>query len=398
MASLVLNQARQFPRVRELRLLVRYPIFGPGFTQIPPGWQDGLYYDEPEDLRDLVPERNPAIIHAVLMDLTVDFPFKTEADRQNFIGLLLTPLVAPALDGNRPMHLLNAPLERTGKTKLVNEVLGGVIIGQDEIPCVQITTSEDERDRRILGMLLSDQIIVHLDNLPSFIDSQTLSSILTSSSYSSRVIRTSTMINLPNNLIVIGTGNNVYASGEVAKRIVPILLEPKDAHPEKRTDFKHPDLRAYVREHRRQVMACLIGAVENWVDSGKPLHRNRLGGFENWAGTVGGILHVNGFDDWRANEERWRQQADPRGAELLSFVEAWFAKYGLEAVEPQKLRELALRNGLFPHILSKGKAEAAGVAFGHMLSSHVDTPIGSSRIRRTGASNHSKYHLEEIKG
>jgi hypothetical protein len=395
-AGLAVAHAQNAPGVRDLHLMVAYPIYGPGFVRLQPGWRDGLYYDEPEDLRDLVPETDCEVIHNVLHDLVVDFPFKTPADRENFFGLLLTPIVAPAIDGNRPMHLLNAPLERTGKSKLVNEVFGGIVTGRDT-PSMQITEREEEREKRILAMLLQGETLMHLDNLPAFVDSPALASLLTTKWFIGRVLGHSRNASLLNNLTLVGTGNNVQASGEIAKRIVPIMIEPTSANPEARTDFQHPDIRAYVRERRRIVLECLLGLVENWLAAGKPLHADRLGGFEFWSETIGGILQVNGLRKWRTNEKDWRQAADPRGSEIEAFLRAWHENFNISPVEPRALRDMAKRCDFFSHLFAKGNDAAASVAFGRMLNRHVDMPAADWYIRRLGTTNHAKYHLEEIK-
>ena len=78
--------------MRDLQLLVHYPVYGSGFQRVRPGWHDGIFYDEPEELRGLEPETDIQQIQDELHELLVDFPFKDEASRQNFIGLMLTPL------------------------------------------------------------------------------------------------------------------------------------------------------------------------------------------------------------------------------------------------------------------------------------------------------------------
>jgi hypothetical protein len=395
-AGLIMAHAQSTTNIRDLRLMVTYPVFGPGFQLLEPGWRDGLYYDQPEELRGLRPETNSEVIRGVLEDLVVDFPLKTEADRQNFFGLVLTPIVAPAIDGSRPMHHLNSSLERTGKTKLVNEVFGGLIIGRDT-PAMQLTESEEEREKRILAMLLQDETLMHLDNLPHYIDSPALASLLTTKFFTGRVLGLSRNVTLPNNLTIIGTGNNVQASGEITKRIVPILMEPKNAHPEARKDFKHPDIRAYVRQQRRVGLECLLGMVENWIAAGKPKHENRLGGFDTWSETVGGILQVNGFTQWRTNEDEWRSRADSRGDEMLRFVQVWHERFVAGEVAPRDLLDLAGKNELFGAILAKQTPQAVAVAFGRMLQRHTDTPVGAWHIRYRNNSGHPCYWLEEIK-
>ncbi len=395
-AGLVVAHATGAAGVRELHLMVSYPVYGPGFVRVEPGWHDGLYYDEPDELRDLRPETDCEVIHNVLHDLVVDFPFKGEADRQNFFGLLLTPIIAPALDGNRPMHLLNAPLERTGKSKLVNEVFGGIVTGRDT-PSMQITDREEEREKRILAMLLQGETLMHLDNLPSYIDSPALASLLTTQRFLGRLLGYSRNVSMPNNLTIVGTGNNVQASGEIAKRIVPIMIEPASANPEARTDFQHPDIRAYVRQQRRTVLECVLGLVENWTAAGRPKHPDRLGGFENWSETVGGILQVNGLRAWRTNEGEWRKVANPHGSEMETFVEVWHEAFGASEVTALDLMNLAEQNGLFGFVFARNGIAARGSVFGKLLTRHINAPIGNWRIRQRKA-RQALYRLEDAHG
>ncbi len=244
---------------------------------------------------------------------------------------MLTPLVAPAIDGNRPLHLLLSPLERTGKTKLAEEVLGGVILGR-ETPALQITDRDEERDKRLLALLLQGETIVHLDNLPPTVDSGALASILTATTYQGRILGASRIVSLPNTLTVVGSGNNTECSAEIAKRTVPILLQPRTPHPESRKNFLHPDLRAHVKRSRRRILSVLLGMIENWLEQGRRPHPNRFGGFEIWSETIGGILHTNCFNRWRRNEEEWRRAADPVGQEWETFVAAWWGRFGKESV------------------------------------------------------------------
>ena len=392
-AGLVIAGAQQDARVRDLDLLVHYPVYGPGFVRVRPGWHDGVYYDEPEELRGLEPECDIKEIQDELHELLVDFPFKDEASRQNFIGLLLTPLLAPAIDGNRPLHLLLSPLERTGKTKLAEEVFGGVILGR-ETPALQISDRDEERDKRLLALLLQGETIVHLDNLPPTVDSAALASILTATTYQGRILGASRIVCLPNTLTVVGSGNNTECSGEIAKRTVPIQLQPRTAHPEARKDFLHPNLRAHVKQSRQRILSVLLGMIENWLAQGRPLHQNRFGGFETWSETVGGILHVNCFNKWRSNESEWRKSANPVGQEWEAFVKVWATRHGSTPVAVTDLMCMANDVGCFQDALNRRTERGRLTAFGALLRRRSDTPVGNTLIRRYGCGTHSSYYLE----
>ncbi len=392
-AGLVTAGAQQDARVRDLDLLVHYPVYGPGFVRVRPGWHDGVYYDEPEELRGLEPDCDIEHIQNELHELLVDFPFKDEASRQNFIGLLLTPLLAAAIDGNRPLHLLLSPLERTGKTKLAEEVFGGVILGR-ETPALQITDRDEERDKRLLALLLQGETIVHLDNLPPTVDSAALASILTATTYQGRILGASRIVCLPNTLTVVGSGNNTECSGEIAKRTVPIQLQPRTAHPEARRDFLHPNLRLHVKQSRRRILSILLGMVENWIAKGRDPHKNRFGGFESWSETIGGILHANCFNKWRTNESEWRKSANPVGQEWEAFVTAWTARFGHAHANVADLMCLADDVGCFQGAMSRQTERGRLTAFGTLLRRRIDTPVGTMLIRRYGCGTHSSYFLE----
>jgi hypothetical protein len=392
-AGLVIAGAQQDARVRDLDLLVHYPVYGPGFTRVRPGWHSGIYYDEPAELKGIEPERDIQQIQEEMHELLVDFPFKDEASRQNFIGLMLTPLVAPAIDGNRPLHLLLSPLERTGKTKLAEEVFGGVILGR-ETPALQITDRDEERDKRLLALLLQGETIVHLDNLPPTVDSGALASILTATTYQGRILGASRIVSLPNTLTVVGSGNNTECSAEIAKRTVPILLQPRTPHPEARKNFLHPDLRSHVKRSRRRILSVLLGMIENWLEQGHHPHPNRFGGFETWSETIGGILHTNCFNRWRTNEDEWRQAADPIGQEWETFVAAWWERFGKETVAVADLLEFADAEECLQGLLNRRTLKGRRTSLGMVLRRKSGTPLGRWIIRRTGVGNHTRYFLE----
>lgn len=180
-----------------------------------------MYYDEPESLRGLKPD--PSRARDILEDLIVDFPFRDEASRQNFYGLLLTPIVRPMLRGHTPMHLVGASLPRTGKSLLTEQVLGGLLYGR-ATPARQLVGDEGEVEKRILAMLLCGETIINLDNLKEYLDSPSLAMLLTAETFGGRVLGLSVDAMVKNILTIVATGNNVRATGEIAKRIVPIVL------------------------------------------------------------------------------------------------------------------------------------------------------------------------------
>jgi len=162
----------------------------------------------------------------------------------------------------------SGPIERTGIIKLVSEVFGGTLLAptltRRAIATMQLPTRDEETEKRVLGLLLADQTLVNLDNIRTAIDSPSLASLLTAPSFTGRVLGESKMLTLPNRLVLVGTGNHVRASGEIAKGSVLIYRHPPtDAQEDSDDDFQHADLLRYVTAVRGNVLGCPMGTVVN---------------------------------------------------------------------------------------------------------------------------------------
>jgi len=272
-------------------------------------------------------------------------------------------------------------MERTGKTLLVEAIVGGILLGRPT-PALQFSSSEEEREKRITSLLLQSDTIIHLDNLREHLDSAALASLLTSSMWRGRLLGLNRIIELPNHAILIGTGNNVQLSGELAKRTVPIILQPLDDAPEERSGFRHPDLQRYVDSQRKHVLECLLGMILLWENEGRPRGTRRFGGFDAWAETVGGILGVCGYDRWLTNRREWLQVADRDGSDLRQFVEAWFTKFGLKPKPAVSLLSLADELGLMQSVVRGRDQSQRRQSFSQrVLSTNRDRPVGQYLIR-----------------
>jgi hypothetical protein len=394
LAKLVLARACDHTRVPELVSIIRCPsVAGRDFEPLVPGFnaKHGIFYDQHPRLREVVRICDRKRIDEILKDLLVDFPFQSPVDWQNFVGLLVAQIVRPSIVGNWPLHLVLSCMERSGKTKLVELVLGWTIQGAS-IPALALSEDESEIEKRILALLMSGTTIVHLDNLPPYLESRVLASLITAEFFQGRVLGFSKVACVRNDLVLVGSGNNVRASSEVSKRCIPIRLLPATEQPDERTDFVHPDLPAYLEAVRPTVVGALVGMVRNWLDAGRPLGTVPFGGFESFASIVGGILGVQGYDAWLSNRREWLGDADVHGGDLAALVEHWRAIYP-DSVTPSELFDLAKSSGLFPDVTG-GEEHRARSRFGKsVLLPATQRPISGVRITATGSGSSRRYTL-----
>lgn len=383
LGGLVADAARSHRKCRDLVMLTPFPVYRPDWSLSPPGYHDGIYYDEPPGLAGLQPRDD----WELLLDLIQDFPFRDEASRCNVVGLMLTPLIRHAV-GNVPFHLIHASMERTGKTKLVDAI--SIVVTGQESPAIQVSEREEETEKRITSAMRAGKPILFFDNLRDFLDSASLAALATAKVWEGRVLGRSELATFPNRSTVVMTGNNVRTTGELVKRTMPILLQAKTDAPEDRQDFVHPDLPAWVRFHRVRIVGALLGLVERWKDAGRPSGRVRLGGFEEWAAAVGGMLEGTA---WARNAAEWRRGADPAAEDLALLVQAWEASRGGLECQASVIADIAKSAGLFPHVFAKDGPGAVMSFARRVLMPAVDRPVGSWKIIRTTSGSSGFWRL-----
>ncbi len=147
-------------------------------------------------------------------------------------------------------------------------------------------------------------------------------------------------------------------SGELAKRTVRIRLLAKNNNPSGRTDFKHPDLPAYVRSVRPKVFGALQGLVESWKAKGAHPGSRRFGRYESWAGTISGILEqfANGLDrecPFLGGLSEIVAEQDEDTLDLRALVGGWLRARPGEPLTPTELVPICEECGAFQSRLAR---------------------------------------------
>src|SRR5207245_8492640 len=97
---------------------------------------------------------------------------------------------------------------------------------------------------------------------------------------------------------------------ELARRTVWIRLDAKIERPWGRSDFKHHPIRAWVDQHRAELVWALLVLVQHWIGCGRPAFRTcTLGSYESWAEVIGGILDTAGIEGVLANTDAVNRRA-----------------------------------------------------------------------------------------
>ncbi len=320
--------------------LIGAPALRPDGTVIDrPGYDPatGLIYDPapgfvvPPTPAEPTPQDVAAAVE--LVDEAIDgFAFVDDEDRANAVGLMLTPIVRPAIDGEVPLAILDKPQPRTGGTTLA--ALVGIVATGAFPDFMTEAGTDDEWQKRITATLMSGPSVVLIDNVTRPLRSPHLAAMLTTPTWQDRLLGVNKMVRLPQRATWVASGNNVKVGGDLPARCYWIKQDAHTAKPWDRT-FRHPDLLAWAAENRGQLVAALLTMARAWFAAGKPEPAEQLptlAGFNPWVKIVGGVLAHAGIDGFLRDAAERIEQADQEADQWSAFLLAWWLEFGSEAV------------------------------------------------------------------
>lgn len=259
------------------------------------------------------------------------FPVTDAVNRGVFLAAVLTAMTRPCLP-MAPGFIFDAPSAGSGKT-LAARCLG--ILANGAEPDVSAPFGEEgEAKKRIFSALLKGSGTIIFDNVVGKIESATLNAILTSPSYTDRVLGMSQDATVSARTLWIFTGNNVRVVSDLNRRLFPVRLDPQIEAKEvwKRQFALAPA--DYCRRHRLALVNAGLTILAGFFDAGAPkLTRGSLASFEAWSDVVRnavawlGSLCIADVDDPVKALDR-QVDLDPDAAKLESVLDAWFTAYG----------------------------------------------------------------------
>ncbi len=316
-------------------------------------------------------------------DLLGDFPFVTEADKATMIAAFILPFVIRRFDGQTPIHLIEAPVQGSGKTILAS-LVSIVATGKASVPII-FSQSEEENHKALAAELSKRKPIITIDNVDTSyrpLKSPTLSSITTESYFSSRILGTSEMMEIPNQAVWIMTGNNVKIAQDLIRRFIRCRIDPGEENPWMRNpkQFRHPDIKQWTKENRSQIVHAILTLCEAWRQSEKDLEVKSLGSFEAWSETIGGILEVAEIPGFLDNLEDFYGMSNEESESFAPLIQAWQEEFGNSPVKAKHLQELCESKELMLETRGHGTDHSQRTRLGRALKSANGRVFGNRKI------------------
>ena len=323
-----------WPDLPPLYRIVGAPVLRPrtGTLLQRPGYDEatGLYLAARVGLPP-IPDRptaeQVAAARAFLLDVFLaDFPWVSDADRANYLALMVTPILRPYLRCLAPFGVVTATMPASGKTILTAGV--GMLYGQR----VLTWTDNDDELRKAITAVLADPVgAVVFDNLPegAVITSPVLARLITEQTWADRRLGTNTTATLPNDRLWLATGNNLSVGGDMATRSVLVQLDPDMPRPEERTGFAIPNLDTWILDpaNQAEVLRHLLVLVLDWTAAGAPRAKGvPMRQFTTWTEALGGLLAHHGIGGLLGNAATVRD-VDEDAATWGAFLRRWTEQY-----------------------------------------------------------------------
>ncbi len=399
-ASDILNHL-DFPDFPKLETIVTAPcVTKKGRTITNAGYdkETGIFYFQDKPLK-ITQVESVTKSKQIIDDVLVDFPFTTEADKENAISLMLLPFVLEMIDDVTPFHFFTAPVQRSGKTLLAK------IIASVFNPMVSIQSAPEGKDaeeewrKKITASLMNPNPHVFIDNVKGIISSSALEGALTSRVWTARLLGSNREATMRTNKVWIATGNNAELSTDMTGRTIEIRIDPNMEDPSARSGFKHANITKHVEIKRGDIIGACLFLIQNWIKQGKPKPDKtipHLGGFENYREIMGGIMTAAGYSNFLGNRAITKSRVNHVDESMRGFVSLWWEQVQNMKVRAKDLHPIGKEAEIFDEVLTAKDEAAEMKRLGRWLQKNNDRVFNGLKIRSgEGSRGKAVYWLED---
>lgn len=257
------------------------------------------------------------------LDMLLDeFPFEDAASRSVALSGILTTVCRGAFPV-APLHAVTAPTPGSGKSYLI-DVIAAVANG-NFAAVFTWSTSMEENEKRVDGALLDGSSIIAIDNISMDFGGDKICQTVERPLASVRRLGQSDRFEIENRATVFATGNNLVLKGDVTRRALVAILDPRIDRPELRQFRRKPT--DVVFADRGRFIAAALTVVAAYIQAGQPNRLPPLASFEAWSDTIRSALTWLGRTDPVETMKRVIDE-DPDHQARVEFCRAWAALGG----------------------------------------------------------------------
>lgn len=290
----------------------------------------GLYVDgrtPPVDLPEVVTRNDAQAALEIALSPFREFPFVDDRLGPATVLAYLLTLLQRSRVPTAPIFIFSATTPGTGKGLLV-EVCNTIVRGRDAalMPPVHGKDAEAEMRKRLTSVIAYGLTSVNLDNCSRPLGGDAINALVTTTEWSDRQLGSNTIVQMPNCLTLVATGNNLGVRGDMVRRSILTQLDAQVERPEQRV-FEERDLVGATRRRRGELLRALFTILKGYQQSGCTEFQNdRLGRFEEWSERVCHPIQWLGLPNPTDSQSLLRQE-DPDFEALSTLLSAWYGAH-----------------------------------------------------------------------
>jgi hypothetical protein len=356
---LALNGERKLPVLKGLITAPTISINGevidtPGYDE-----KSGLYLHINSAQYKKIPSNlsDKDILHATekLLEPFNGFCFDSATSKSVLLAAILTAAVRASIK-TRPAFAFDAPSAGSGKTLLASCI--SIIAGGDG--STHPAVDEDAELRKIFTSELRDGASnIILDNVIGALDGAAINHFITAETFKGRILGLSETITVPNQAILMMTGNNIRIHKDLTRRVLICRLDTGNERPYTR-EFSFCPL-GYVRANRLKLVEYALTIINGTFDPAVNL-KAPLGSFNDWDKLVRqpilkicALLASNSINTLELDDPISNiingETYDPESATIELFLSGLLKEFGAEYKTPKEIyaihffRSSSTRNG-----------------------------------------------------
>jgi putative DNA primase/helicase len=295
----------------------------------------GLFFDSNGTTFPTIPlhptldDTRTAIGH--LQEAVMNFPFTEPWHFAAWLSAVLSVVCRYTIMGCVPMHGITTTTRGSGKSLLADTI---AIIGTGRLAARwSQVDQEDEERKRLLSLALDGDPLVCIDNVTAPLGSAALALALTAPSIKDHILGKTQTLEAPMSAVFLCTGNNMQYVGDLARRVIPIALDPRMERLEERTGFQHNPLLPWVQQERPRLTVAALTIVKASFEAGCPTQSvTPLGSFEVWSDLIRQALVWAGEADPCEGRKDIEVTSNPEFETLGTLLHAWKACYPHKSV------------------------------------------------------------------
>jgi hypothetical protein len=256
-----------------------------------------------------------------------DFPFLAKHHQSATLSAVLSIVLRFTIQGKVPFFAARSTTRGAGKGLLIDAIC--VIATGRHAPRWAQTLDEEEERKRLMTIAMSGDAALHIDNITHPLGSGPLDMAMTAEAITERVMATHAERTAPIKAVFFGSGNNMVFQSDMARRIVPIDLAPKEERPDEREGFQHHPLLTWVAEVRPRLVVAALTIVKAYIVAGRPRQDGikAFGSYEQWSDLIRQSLIWAGEPDPCAGRGDIEAESDPKYETQKVVLTAWYDRY-----------------------------------------------------------------------